>query len=515
MSDDEDFHDYRSDDDVEYIDDDDDDMGYLPIEPARRPANNPPPVPPPQAPQPPPHRRTNMFGGMREDDYARVAGQGLDPFAAFQGMGGPMGRGMAAGGFGRVLGGMMGAGGGHGMGYQASAAAFRQNYRAYSTAVFEIREGRADGTGVHGQGRANLMYGGKILMPPEALQMLTDLDLESPWNFEIINARHQDLSTHGGVLEFIAGPGTVHLPGWMMTKLQLNEGDQVRINGAKLPKGKFIKVQAQSVLFLELSDHKAVLEQALRNYATLTAGDIIEIGYNGMTFEILIMETKPEGAISVFETDIEVDFAAPKGYVEPERKPAPPAPTMASKLGIDISATQDVDAKGQATNGSSSAAQAAFNSFVGSGNTLAGKRVKGKGTSTKKVQEVDPTSRIVRTDQPRIVTADTQIGGRRVPARLDLPYGTLFFGWHVIAPDAPKEETDMADALQQPSTTVPFAGMGQGVTLSGRPSANTSAAPSPGPSPAPPPTSSVFAGSGNTLSGRSSRAANHEVIEID
>lgn len=43
-----------------------------------------------------------------------------------------------------------------------------------------------------------------------------------------------------------------------MQRLHLAEGDRIRIQGARLPKGKFVKVQAQSVDFLELSDPKAV-----------------------------------------------------------------------------------------------------------------------------------------------------------------------------------------------------------------------------------------------------------------
>jgi len=43
-----------------------------------------------------------------------------------------------------------------------------------------------------------------------------------------------------------------------MKTLRLNEGDMIRITGAQLPKGKFVKLQAQSVDFLEVSDPKAV-----------------------------------------------------------------------------------------------------------------------------------------------------------------------------------------------------------------------------------------------------------------
>lgn len=49
------------------------------------------------------------------------------------------------------------------------------------------------------------------------------------------------------------------------------------------------------------------LEQALRNFSTLTPGDIIEISYNCLTFEILIMEVTPDAdGIAIIETDLEV-----------------------------------------------------------------------------------------------------------------------------------------------------------------------------------------------------------------
>lgn len=49
------------------------------------------------------------------------------------------------------------------------------------------------------------------------------------------------------------------------------------------------------------------LEQALRNFTCLTPGDIIEISYNSMVLDFLIMDCKPAGAgIDVVDTDIEV-----------------------------------------------------------------------------------------------------------------------------------------------------------------------------------------------------------------
>ena len=83
------------------------------------------------------------------------------------------------------------------------------------------------------------------------------LELLQPTRYDT-NPANPAASTHGGVLEFIADEGCVHLPYWMMKTLRLNEGDPIRITGTELPKGKFVKLQAQSVHFLEISDPKAV-----------------------------------------------------------------------------------------------------------------------------------------------------------------------------------------------------------------------------------------------------------------
>lgn len=76
--------------------------------------------------------------------------------------------------------------------------------------------------------------------------------------FQLRNPSKPAASTHAGVLEFIAEEGVAHLPHWMMKTLLLDEGDPIRITGTELPKGKFVKFQAQSVHFLEISDPKAV-----------------------------------------------------------------------------------------------------------------------------------------------------------------------------------------------------------------------------------------------------------------
>jgi ubiquitin fusion degradation protein 1 len=111
----------------------------------------------------------------------------------------------------------------------------------------------------------------------------------------------------------------------MMQTLLLEPGDLLQTKSTDLPPGQFIKLQPQDTNFLDISDPKAVLETAFRNFSCLTQGDIFTFLYNETTYEIAVLEVKPQGekkAVSVQETDIEVDFAPPVGYVEPSRTAA-------------------------------------------------------------------------------------------------------------------------------------------------------------------------------------------------
>lgn len=376
--------------------------------------------------------------------------------------------------------------------------------------------------------RANLSYGGKIVMPPSALAKLTNLDIESPWMFQLRNPSNPAASTHAGVLEFIAEEGCVHLPYWMMKTLRLNEGDALRISGVKLPKGKFIKIQPQQVHFLEVSDPKAVLEQALRNFTCLTAGDIIEISYNSMVLDFLIMDVQPAGTgISVVDTDIEVDFAAPKGYVEPPRPAPAPVETMATKLKIDVSSSTPGSSRPGSALGAAPAPDSDFEAFKGSGQTLNGRKTKGKGTSVRKIAPVDPDSMIYRTDKPKMVTNEMLTDGRQVPAALNLPFGKLFFGYTVIPYKAPASEGSGASgsgaSSPPPVAQTPSFGGGPGQTLSGRaPRQTRTPVTQPGSTAAggstTKPDDGKWKGKGNSLTGGSRpkrRSPSPEYIDVD
>lgn len=105
----------------------------------------------------------------------------------------------------------------------------------------------------------------------------------------------------------------------MMRNLILEEGDIVQIESVSLPVATFSKFRPQSPDFLEITNQKAVLENALRNFACLTTGDLVAIKYNSKIYELSVLETKPGSAVSIIECDMNVEFDTPVGYQEPVR----------------------------------------------------------------------------------------------------------------------------------------------------------------------------------------------------
>ena len=241
------------------------------------------------------------------------------------------------------------------------ANSFSNKYRCYSTSFGALSEGKSK----------EIQRGGKIIMPPSALDQLSRLNISYPMLFKLTNKEKNNRSTHCGVLEFVAEEGVVFLPYWMMQNLWLSEGDLVHIENCTLPIASYARFQPQSVDFLDISNPKAVLENALRNFACLTKGDVIAIQYNNRQYELCVLEVRPQNAVCIIECDISLEFDAPVGY-QPEKKEQPETEEL-------IVGTPDIkkalEEYIQETSG--------FSAFDGAGNRLDGKK---KNTRRKKTE---------------------------------------------------------------------------------------------------------------------------------
>lgn len=282
-------------------------------------------------------------------------------------------------------------------------------------------------------------FGGKIFLPPSALSKLTMLHIRYPMLFELTN-ESENLRSHSGVLEFVAEEGRAYLPQWTMETLKLQPGSLIKIASCDLPNGRFVKIEPQSVDFLDISDPKAVLENTLRKFSTLTIDDVIRIDYNDTTYDIKVLEVKPENnnnGICVIETDLETDFAPPVGYVEPEYKPTASKPSTnpidPSKVKRSAGAATMAHSIGYAelvSQGNRS------DNFHGSGQKVSGKAV-AEGTRKAQIDDLDPNAK---------------------PVALDLPENQIFLGWPVVLP--------VASVHEEPATEQRYAGEGKSLRQS-------------------------------------------------
>jgi len=226
--------------------------------------------------------------------------------------------------------------------------------------------------------RPDIELGGKIILPPSALDSLTRLHIEYPMLFEITNTT-SGRKTHCGVLEFVAEEGFCHIPYWMMQHLFVEEGQMIQIKSVSLPRGTHVKLQPHTTAFIDVSNPRAVLENALRRFATLTKDEVIRINYNKKNFDLTVLETKPANAISIIETDIVLDFAPPLDYKEPTPTPLPTStPTSTQSNNSRTSSAAQAIPGGkkvpdESPGPSPSSKPGSFKAFGGSGVRLDGK----------------------------------------------------------------------------------------------------------------------------------------------
>lgn len=254
-----------------------------------------------------------------------------------------------------------------------------------------------------------------------------------------------------------------------MQTLLVDTGDLLQIRSTDLALARFIKVQAQDVNFLEVSDPKAVLERAFRNYSTITKGDIFSFKYNDEVYDMAVLEVKPENdksAVCVIETDVEVDFAAPLGYVEPQSSRGSGTSTPRSAPGLPAGGTmhsqgtmaQSINYKDIAPNSNAAllGAKAVSSNFL-----LGGQKLNAKKNSKTPTPKASTPVQGTSTNPPVPATTVRRTNG---PQPLRLAPNKLFFGYE-IKPVKTKEdkerEVEESNAPKQPQFE------GQGHTLKG------------------------------------------------
>lgn len=249
-----------------------------------------------------------------------------------------------------------------------------------------------------------------------------------------------------------------------MRTLDVETGDLLEIKSTSLAPASLVKLQPQSTSFLDISDPKAVLENAFRNFATLTQGDIFSFEYNDTIYDVAVLEVKPTSekmGVSMLETDVSVDFAPPVGYVEPSASRGSGTSTPKSVAGLPaggmlhsqgtMAQAINYDAIAPSATSVAQGEKAISSHFLAGGHKLNSK--KGANTPTPKAS-TPVAGASSNTPAPPV----RRING---PQPLRLAPNKLFFGYE-IKPVKTQADKDKENAgAQQPHFT------GQGQTLRG------------------------------------------------
>lgn len=250
-----------------------------------------------------------------------------------------------------------------------------------------------------------------------------------------------------------------------MQTLLLEPGDLVQIKSTDLPPGQFIKLQAQSTSFLDISDPKAVLENAFRNFSCLTKGDVFTFAYNDQVYEMGVLEAKPangKNAVSVLETDLEVDFAPPVGYEESLRTSGATTPLSAASAKVPaggllhphgtMAQTINYAAIAPESEDATKGAKAVSSNFL-----VGGRRLNAKKDS--KAPTPKPSTPVPGAVNPQHPPPVRRTNG---PQPLRLPPNQLFFGYAI----KPVKKRDESGRVIREEERPRFQGVGQ--TLRGK-----------------------------------------------
>eukprot|EP00850_Spirogloea_muscicola_P003112 SM000012S25374 [mRNA] locus=s12:733873:736843:- [translate_table: standard] len=158
--------------------------------------------------------------------------------------------------------------------------------------------------------------GDRIVLPPSALAALEAqgaLD-KGPLLFRLAVAGR---STHAGVREFTADEGAVALPARVLANLGLPAVPApplMALRYVRLPRGTHARLRPElgdGVVgddFAEVLDARVVLEAELRRHSALTEGDTLTVADGGAEYALRVLEVRPAGAVSIVDTDLEVDI---------------------------------------------------------------------------------------------------------------------------------------------------------------------------------------------------------------
>lgn len=155
----------------------------------------------------------------------------------------------------------------------------------------------------------------KIIIPLSIMSEISDkFDQMSHITFKLKKLNFDDIFV--SILNF-TDDNVIYVPKWIQKHFEIDDGDDLFLMlSENLQKGHSVKIQAQSVDFLKISDPCKVLEKVINKYTALFKNQTISFEIEGSNYDIKITECNPADHIDVVDIDLNIDFDEPVGYQE-------------------------------------------------------------------------------------------------------------------------------------------------------------------------------------------------------
>eukprot|EP00922_Rhytidocystis_sp_ex-Travisia-forbesii_P042379 GHVS01063307.1.p1 GENE.GHVS01063307.1~~GHVS01063307.1.p1 ORF type:complete len:263 (-),score=16.73 GHVS01063307.1:74-862(-) len=172
----------------------------------------------------------------------------------------------------------------------------------------------------------HVLQGDKISLPRSMLDLIIHRKVEVPWQFALRTTpssggiQQQTRNISSSVLDFRSPENYVFIPQWMMTHLKLRARDVVQCELVKLPEAVTLMLRPHSDDFFGIPRHRAVMENRLRHYSSLTRGSTIVLKHNGKEYLLDVVDITSGGLslsmASIQDCDVATTFLATPATVE-------------------------------------------------------------------------------------------------------------------------------------------------------------------------------------------------------
>lgn len=144
-----------------------------------------------------------------------------------------------------------------------------------------------------------------IIIPKHCLEELIQLNIDSPFQFEIISKNKK--KCYSSVYEYSNEPSNIYIPSLLMDKLNIANGDTITLKSINIPKAVSCTFETLKD-FEQLENPKLVLNKNIRDNTFLYENQNVIINFANKIYILTVKELQPEKIVSINNTDLNIKF---------------------------------------------------------------------------------------------------------------------------------------------------------------------------------------------------------------